>query len=173
VTRIDPLRDAVVATLPVGADATGIAAGLGGVWVSVGGGPPRATSRPVQGPMSVLSSPSCSPLVGGGRGAELLIASDLPTSLGGPGPEPLIADARAAIRLVLQQHGFRAGRYRIAYQACNDSRPNEGADPALCAANARAYALDTSLIGVIGAYNSGCTGVELPTINAAPSGRCR
>jgi len=71
---------------------------------------------------------------------------------------------------VLAQHGFRAGRYRVAYQACDDSRPNEGADPALCAANARAYALDASLIGVIGAFDSGCTGVELPTLNAAPSG---
>jgi len=171
VTRIDPARNAVVATIPVGADATGIAAGLGSVWVSVGGGPPHATSPPVQGrPMNALTSPSCSPVLGTGRSAELLIASDLPTSLGGPGPEPAIADARAAIRLVLQQHGFRAGRYRVAYQACNDSRPDEGADPALCAANARAYALDTSLIGVIGAYNSSCTGIELPTLNAAPSG---
>jgi YVTN family beta-propeller protein len=170
VTRIDPRRNAAVATIPVGADATGIAAGLGGVWVTVAGGPPHATSTPVQGPISALSSPSCSPVIGAGRGADLLIASDLPTSLGGPGPEPAIADARAAIRLVLQQHGFRAGPYRIAYQVCDDSRPNEGADPALCAANARAYALDTSLIGVIGAYNSGCTGVELPTVNAAPSG---
>jgi YVTN family beta-propeller protein len=170
VTRIDPRRNAAVATIPVGADLTGIAAGLGGVWVAVGGGPPHATSPSPPGHAIALSSPSCSPVAGGGRGAELLIASDLPTSLGGPGPEPLIADARAAIRLVLEQHGFRAGHYRIAYQACNDSRPDEGADPVLCAANARAYALDPSLIGVIGAYDSGCTGVELPTLNAAPSG---
>ena len=171
VTRIDPARNAVVATIPVGTDVTGIAAGLGGVWVSVGGGPPHAAFPPVRGrPISALSSPGCSPVLGSGRSAELLIASDLPTSLGGPGPEPLIADVRAAIRLVLQQHGFRAGRYRVAYQACDDSRPNEGADPAVCAANARAYALDPSVIGVIGAYDSSCTGIELPTLNAASSG---
>ncbi len=171
VTRIDPARNAVVATIPIGADATGIAAGLGGVWVSVGGGTPHATSPPEKGrPISALSSPSCSPVLGRTRSAELLIASDLPTSLGGPAPEPLIRDVRAAIRLVLQQHGFRAGRYRVAYQACDDSRPNEGADPAVCAANARAYALDPSVIGVIGAYDSSCTGIELPTLNAAPSG---
>jgi hypothetical protein len=61
---------------------------------------------------------------------------------------------------VLQQHEFRAGRYRITYQACNDSRPNEGADPALCAANARAYALDTSMIGVMVATCTADRGVE-------------
>jgi hypothetical protein len=69
-----------------------------------------------------------------------------------------------------REDGFHAGRYRIGYQACDDSRPSEGADPAQCAANARAFALDTSVIGVIGAYDSGCTGIELPTLNAAPSG---
>jgi len=86
VMRIDPRRNAVVATIPVGADATGIAAGLGGVWVSVGGGPPHATFPSVHGPLSALSSPSCSPVVGGGRGAELLIASDLPRRLADPAP---------------------------------------------------------------------------------------
>jgi branched-chain amino acid transport system substrate-binding protein len=77
---------------------------------------------------------------------------------------------RAAIRLVLRDHHFRAGRYRIAYQSCDDSLPREGADPAICAANGRAYALDPSLVGVIGAYNSFCSGIELPTLDTAPSG---
>jgi branched-chain amino acid transport system substrate-binding protein len=76
----------------------------------------------------------------------------------------------AAIRLVIEQHGFRAGRYWIGYQACDDSRPNEGMDPNLCASNARAYALDPRLIGVSGSYDSACSGIELPSLNAAPGG---
>lgn len=171
VSRIDPDRNLVSATIHVGGDATGIAAGLGSVWVTVGGGPPRGGTSPRPAAVSALSSPSCPGLVTGPGGrADLLIASDLPTYLGGAQPEPLITDMRAAIRLVLQQRGFRAGRYRIGYQACDDSRPNEGADPQLCASNARAYALDPGLVGVIGTYNSFCSGIELPALNSAPGG---
>lgn len=170
VTRIDPRSDAVSATIHVGGDATGIAAGLGGVWVTVGGGPPHARPAPAAGPLTAVDSPGCSPIEQGRGGADLLIASDLPTFNPGPAPDPVIADMRAAIRLVLEQHHFRAGRYRVAYQACDDSRPNEGADPDLCASNARAYALDPRLAGVIGAFNSFCSGIELPTLNAAPAG---
>jgi YVTN family beta-propeller protein len=172
VSKIDPATNAVTARIIVGSDVTGIAAGLGGVWVTVGGGPPGSRGAVPPGLLAAVSSPSCSPILrGSGSGsADLLIASDLPTFNPGPAPDPVVADMRAAIRLVLEQHHFRAGHYRIAYQACNDSRPTEGADPDLCAANARAYALDQSLVGVIGAYNSFCSGIELPTLGAAPSG---
>ena len=46
VTRIDPGRHAAVATIKVGQALTGIAAGLGGVWVTVAGGTPPETDRP-------------------------------------------------------------------------------------------------------------------------------
>jgi branched-chain amino acid transport system substrate-binding protein len=117
-----------------------------------------------------VSSPGCSAVFPAHGGADLLVASDLPTFNPGPSPDPVIADARAAIRLVLRQRGFRAGRYRIALQSCDDSRPGEGADPALCASNARAYALDPSLVGVIGTFASFCSGIELPALGTAPSG---
>lgn len=169
VSKIDPKTNSVTARIPVGGDITGIAAGQGAVWVTVAGGPARSHVAPV-GPVTAVSSPDCSPIVHGGGSAKVLIVSDLPTFNPGPTPDPAFADMRAAIRLVLNQHNFRAGRYRISYQACNDSRPGEGADPDLCAANARAYSLDARLVGVIGSYNSFCSGIELPTLNAAPTG---
>lgn len=172
VSKIDPTTTAVTATIAVGSDVTGIAAGLGGVWVTVGGGPPRSRSAVPPAPLAAVSSPTCAPILhgSGSDGADLLLVSDLPSFNPGPARDPAVADMRAAIRLVLEQHRFRAGRYRIAYQACNDSRPSEGADPDLCASNARAYAFDQSLVGVIGSYNSFCSGIELPTLGTAPSG---
>jgi branched-chain amino acid transport system substrate-binding protein len=169
ISKIDPQTNTVITKIPVGGDVTGIAAGLGGVWVTVGGGPPRSHGAS-GGPLAPVSSPGCSPIVHGSDGADVLIVSDLPTFNPGPTRDPMVADMRTAIRFVLEQHDFRAGRYRIAYQACDDSRPGEGADADLCASNARAYAFDTHLVGVIGTYNSFCSGIELPSLNAAPSG---
>jgi branched-chain amino acid transport system substrate-binding protein len=170
VARIDPRRNEVVRTIRVGRHATGIAAGLGSVWVTLGGGPPRATTSSAAGRVRPLPRSGCSPVLQGAGVPELLVVPDLPTFVDPGAPSFFVADMRAAIRLVLRQRGFRAGRYRIAYQACDYSRPNEGPAPDRCAANARAYALDRSLIGVIGSYNSFCSGIELPTLNAAPGG---
>jgi branched-chain amino acid transport system substrate-binding protein len=169
VSRIDPATNAVTATIRVGSQLTGIAAGDGGVWVTAAGGLPAARGTPGHGPLTAVSSPGCTPIASAGA-ADLLVVSDLPTFNPGPRLDPTMADMRAAIRLVLAQHRFRAGRYRIAYQACDDSRNGEGPDPNLCASNARAYALDQRLVGVIGTYNSLCSGIELPTLNSAASG---
>jgi branched-chain amino acid transport system substrate-binding protein len=170
ISRIDPRRATVVATIAVGGDLTGLAAGAGAVWVTVAGGTPHTKRVVAAAPVAALTSPSCSAPVPAIATADLLLVSDLPRFNPGPHADPAIADMRAAIRLVLEQHHFRAGRYRIAYQACDDSRPGEGADPGACAANGRSYALDPSLAGVIGAYNSFCSGIELPALNTAPSG---
>jgi YVTN family beta-propeller protein len=170
ISRIDPRRGVVVATIPLGGDLTGLAAGAGAVWVTVAGGTPHSKRVVATAPVAALSSPSCSAPVPAIGTADLLVVSDLPWFNPGPRVDPAIADMRAAIRLVLEEHHFRAGRFRIAYQACDDSRPGEGADPGVCAANGRAYALDPSLAGVIGAYNSFCSGIELPALNTAPSG---
>jgi branched-chain amino acid transport system substrate-binding protein len=171
VSRIDPHRNAEAATIRIGGELTGIAAGDGGVWVTVAGGPPHGTGSRPPSRLMPLTPGRCSPVdQGTNGGADLLIASDLPTNSPGNTPDPMIADTHAAIRLVLADHAFRAGRYRIGYQSCDDSRPAEGADANLCASNARAYALDASLVGVIGSYNSFCTGIELPTLNPARGG---
>jgi branched-chain amino acid transport system substrate-binding protein len=77
----------------------------------------------------------------------------------------------AAIKYVLQQRGFRAGRYTVGYQSCDDSTAQSGSfDFAACGANAQAYAVDPSLIGVIGPFESGCAQAELPIMSKTPSG---
>jgi DNA-binding SARP family transcriptional activator/DNA-binding beta-propeller fold protein YncE/ABC-type branched-subunit amino acid transport system substrate-binding protein len=170
VTRIDPGRHAVVATIKVGRTVTGIAAGLGGVWVTVAGGAPTPTSGSHEAGLQALPLSSCSPAVHGQGAANVLITSELPTFGGDPTPDPVVADMRAAILDVLRRRGFRAGRYRVAYQACDDSARGRGPTPERCAANARLYSLNPGLLGVVGPLDSSCARIELPTLNAAAAG---
>jgi YVTN family beta-propeller protein len=169
VKRIDPGSSRVSATVRVGAVATDLAVTPSAVWVTVAGGDPRRGARP-PARVAPLGAPSCSPILHGRGSPQLLIASDLPTFVGGPRPDATIADARAAIRAVLREHAFRAGRYRIGYQACDASLPTAGPTPERCAENARAYARDASLVGIVGPYQSFCTEVELPLLGTAPGG---
>jgi YVTN family beta-propeller protein len=157
VSRIDPRTNVVTATVPIGASQA-IAAGEGSVWVSVAG----AASN------GALPASSCADVVSGGRTPDVLIASDYP--LQGPdsaGPRAMTD----AIRLVLTQHGFRAGRYAIGYQSCDDSTAqSDTVELRKCAANGNAYARAQRLVAVIGPYNSECATVEMPILNRAPGG---
>jgi branched-chain amino acid transport system substrate-binding protein len=99
---------------------------------------------------------------------SLLIASDL----------PLLGAARAqteqmtkAIAFVFNQAGWKAGKYTIAYQSCNDATAQAGAwDSGTCSTNANSYSQDSSVIGVIGTFNSGCAEIEIPIENRAANG---
>ena len=76
-----------------------------------------------------------------------------------------------AIRFVLDRHDFKAGRFSIGYQSCDDSTAQAGTyDLRTCFSNAQAYARNLDVIGVIGAYNSGCSDVQIPVANQAPDG---
>jgi branched-chain amino acid transport system substrate-binding protein len=76
-----------------------------------------------------------------------------------------------AIALTLREHGFRAGRFRLAYQSCNDALPGTGfSDGATCAANGRAYAAHADVVGVVGTFASGCAESMLPGLNRARGG---
>jgi DNA-binding SARP family transcriptional activator/ABC-type branched-subunit amino acid transport system substrate-binding protein/streptogramin lyase len=161
---------AVVATIKVGRTVTGIAAGLGGVWVTVAGGAPTPTSSSHEAGLQSLPLSSCAPAFHGQGAANVLITSELPTFGGDPTPDPVVADMRAAILDVLRRSGFRAGRYRVAYQACDDSVRGRGPTPERCAANARLYSLNPSLLGVVGPFDSSCARIELPALNAAAAG---
>jgi branched-chain amino acid transport system substrate-binding protein len=109
----------------------------------------------------------CSKVVSGGDPApDYVIASDLGLQ---NGAEPAVMVA--AIKFVLAQHGFKAGRYSVGYQSCDDSTPqNPQGDLAKCASNAKAYAANPNLVGVIGAWSSRCTAVELPIVERSSSG---
>jgi branched-chain amino acid transport system substrate-binding protein len=76
-----------------------------------------------------------------------------------------------AIAYVLKQQDWKAGKYKIAFQPCNDASAQLAKwDPTKCSANAHAYAGNSSLIGVIGTFNSGCAAIEIPVMNKAPGG---
>jgi YVTN family beta-propeller protein len=169
VSHIDPSSNRVVATIPVGRVVTGIAASASRVWVSVGGGA-AVESTPPSAPARPLRQAGCGPMEAGGGSPDMVIVSDLPKFDNGGKANPDVADMVAAIRLVVSEHGFRAGPYRIGYEACTDSAPGASPDPPLCAANARAYAENPSVVGVIGAHQSMCTGIELPILDTAPTG---
>jgi ABC-type branched-subunit amino acid transport system substrate-binding protein/DNA-binding beta-propeller fold protein YncE len=157
VSRIDPRTNDVTARIPIGA-AHALAAGAGSAWVSTAGGTPDGT----------LPASSCRDVVSGDREPDVVIASDLPLQgPGGAGPRAM-ADA---IRLVLEQRGFRAGRHTVGYSSCDDSTAQTGAfDNRRCATNANAFAGAEQLVAVIGPYNSYCAQVQIPILNRAPGG---
>lgn len=112
---------------------------------------------------------SCSPIESGVAKPQVLITSDLPAS--GSLTRPYILAMQDAILFILKRDGFKAGKYAVGYQACDDSSPQEsGGDLGKCAANAKAYAADSSVIAVIGTLDSVCAEVELPILDEAPNG---
>ena len=113
-----------------------------------------------------LPASSCSAIQNGS--GKYLIASDLP--LQGSGRAQTIQMTQA-IAFELQQHGWKAGNYTLAYQSCDDSTAQAGKwDSGKASANASAYANDPSVIGVIGTFNSGAAEIEIPILNRAPNG---
>jgi branched-chain amino acid transport system substrate-binding protein len=116
-----------------------------------------------------LPATFCSPVFYPSPGSpRLLVVSDLP--LLGLSSRGSVAMTRA-IRFVLAQHKFRAGRYSVGYQSCDDSNPQTlSGDLSKCAANAKVYAEADGVVGVVGTWNSRCSGVEVPIANMAPGG---
>jgi branched-chain amino acid transport system substrate-binding protein len=152
VLRIDPAVNRVVQTISVGGVPRAIAVGDGAAWVTISG--PGA-----------LRASACRPVLSeGGRRPDYLITSDLPLQLStGDG-----AAAAQAVELVLRRRGFRAGRYSIGYQSCDDSIAQTGdSDLYKCAANARSFADDVRVIGVVGPFHSPCARIEIPIANRA------
>jgi branched-chain amino acid transport system substrate-binding protein len=136
----------------VGAIAGPVAVGLGGA----------ASVEPL--PLSF-----CSPVVHGSAAPEYLIVSDLP--IRASRLRAFTLAMQGAIKFVLERRGFKAGRYSVGYQACDDSNPQaDSGDLGKCASNAKAYAADPSVIGVVGSWSSRCSAVEIPVLNKAPNG---
>ena len=157
VSRIDPRTNTVTTKVAVGAPQA-LAAGAGSAWVSVAAGTKDGN----------LPAATCSEVASGGGRPDVLIASDLPLQgPNGAGPRQLVD----AIRAVLQSHGFRAGKYVVGYQSCDDSTTQTGYyEQRKCAANANAYARAKLVVAVIGSYESPCSEPEIPILNRAPGG---
>jgi branched-chain amino acid transport system substrate-binding protein len=113
-----------------------------------------------------LPASSCSAIQN--PNGQYLLASDLP--LQGSGRAQTIQMTKA-IAYILKQHGWKAGKYTLAYQSCDDSTAQAGKwDSGKTSANANAYAQDSSLIGVLGTFNSGAAEIIVPVLNRAPNG---
>jgi branched-chain amino acid transport system substrate-binding protein len=168
--RIDAATNDV-AIFPVGHNLRDVAVGAGAVWVAGGSGL-SSTAKPSDvvsdARVRPLPPSTCSPIYYEGPGSpDYLIASDLPLQ----GYGTATPQQSQAIQFILRKHRFQAGSHAIGYQSCDDSTISEGYDAsARCAANARSYAANPSVIGVIGPFNSGCAIQEIPTLNRALGG---
>jgi branched-chain amino acid transport system substrate-binding protein len=116
--------------------------------------------------VSPLPASSCGPLQFKGSGSpDFIVASDLP--LQGSSRSQTIEMTKAMVFVLNQQH-WKAGKYNIGYQSCDDSTASAGKwDPAKCSANAGQYARNKSVLGVLGTFNSGCAEIEVPITNRA------
>jgi branched-chain amino acid transport system substrate-binding protein len=99
------------------------------------------------------------------EGKTVKIVSDLP--LQGASREQTETMVNA-IKLYLEQVGNKAGDYTVEYESFDDATAAKGAwDEAVCAANARKFVEDESILGVVGTFNSGCAKIEVPIANEA------
>jgi hypothetical protein len=172
VARIDPVAARLTALVRLGSTPRGVALGDGRVWVTVAG-----SARTTAAAGSLLSgsrvepiaSRECGPVVTGPDGrADVLIASD--DVLEGEF-RTATESINAAIAFVLREHHFRAGRFRVGMQSCNDALAQTGfPDEPKCQASARAYARDQAVVGIVGPSHSTCTAAMLPILNSAPGG---
>jgi len=113
-----------------------------------------------------LPASSCTAIQNGS--GQVLVASDLP--LEGSGRTQTEQMTRA-IKFIFKQHHWKAGKYTLAYQSCDDATAQAGKwDSGKASANANAYAQDSSVGAVIGTFNSGAAEIEVPILNRAPNG---
>jgi DNA-binding SARP family transcriptional activator/ABC-type branched-subunit amino acid transport system substrate-binding protein len=172
VTRIDPVTERANAPVRIGSTPRAVALGDGRLWVALAGierGASAAGSLDAGADVAPIASRECGPVATGPDGeADVLIASDdvLEGELGAAAES-----INAAIAFVLREHGYRAGRFRVGMQACNDALAQTGfPDEAKCRANARAYARNPAVVGVVGPSISICAAAMLPILNTAPAG---
>src|SRR5579862_9758423 len=116
--------------------------------------------------VTALPASSCQTLQYGGSGSpQYIIGSDFPLQ---GANRALTTEMARAVAFILKQDNWKAGKYTIGFQSCDDSTAATGAyDTGKCQANATAYAGDPSVLGIIGTFNSGCAKVELPINNRA------
>ena len=99
---------------------------------------------------------------------DQLVVADLPLR---PGVLETTRPMVDAITLALAHRGYKAGSHRVGLQVCDDATAdNVVADPLTCSENARAYAANPSVIGVVGPFTSTCAKLEIPILNDAPGG---
>ena len=72
---------------------------------------------------------------------------------------------------MLKQAGGKAGKFTVQLVNCDDATAQAASwDSATCTANAKGYARNSSIVGLLGTFNSGCAVIEMPITNRAPGG---
>jgi DNA-binding SARP family transcriptional activator/ABC-type branched-subunit amino acid transport system substrate-binding protein/streptogramin lyase len=171
--RIDARTNAL-SSIDVGSAPIGVAVAGNHVLVTVQPGSVATStavgSTTIASLKGALPLTFCSPVYFNGRGRpSFLVAADLPLQT------PLAEDASVqisnAIRFLLARRDYKAGKYTVGFQACDDaSAPDDFWQKALCRRNAHAYSRSPLLLGVIGPFNSGCVEQELPILNRGRNG---
>lgn len=117
------------------------------------------------GAVQALPSAACGQIRQGPDEPEALIASDFPLQ---GANRALTTEMADAIEFVLSQNDWKAGDIVLGYQSCDDSTAQAGSwDSAKCSSNARAYANNESVVGIVGTFNSGCAKLVIPVANRA------
>jgi branched-chain amino acid transport system substrate-binding protein len=138
------------------------AAAIAGACGGDDSGPALRAARPL--PTSI-----CGPITYGGEGRPQLIIANS-GALQGPQSGHGIQNAQAA-KMVLAERDWRAGRFTVGVQVCDEaSAATPAPSPAKCARNARAFAADKSVVAVLGPVTSVCARAMLPIANRAPGG---
>ncbi|HEV2950710.1 MAG TPA: branched-chain amino acid ABC transporter substrate-binding protein [Actinomycetota bacterium] len=121
------------------------------------------------GDVTALPSSSCGPIRYEGEGEpDALIASDFPLQ---GANRALTTEMADAVEFVLKERDWKAGDVNLGFQSCDDSTAQAGSwDSAKCSSNARAYAGNEAVLGVIGTFNSGCAKLVIPVLNRAQGG---
>ena len=159
VYRIDP-RTNTARVVARTASPRAVGAGNGAAWIVAARPPSRDAALP---------SPVCSEVYHGGDDPpRFLLVSDLPLQGGARPHTQAIVDG---VRHVLQQRGFEAGGHTIGFQSCDSSTAQSGdSDFFRCGSNAKAYARNLSVVGVVGSFQSPCSYLQIPIANEAAEG---
>lgn len=166
-TEIDAETSTIARTIELDGVPHSVAIDGETVWVSVTAGPESASTSEASGVRSLPTS-ICEPVVAGAGESDLLVVSDLPLQ---GGIRITATQMAQAITFALRERGFRAGKFRVAYQSCDDSIARTGLfDETKCATNAKAYVENSDVVGVIGTLNSPCALAALPVLNTAEGG---
>ena len=107
-------------------------------------------------------------LTGCSSSNKLIISTDLP--LQGSAFDSNDSTNKA-IQLYLEQQGYKAGEYELAFKAYDNATAAKGSwDDAKCAANAQAHVANKKEVAVMGTYNSGCAKIIVPVLNQDKTG---
>ena len=114
-----------------------------------------------------VGTSACGPVVYEGEGQpDVIVVSDMPRrGFFAPSTKELVE----TIEFVLRKREFRAGELRVGFQSCDDA-VGEGPDAVRCRRNARAYVATSSVLGVIGPFNSPCAEVQIPIVSRTAAG---